>query len=292
MIAVPLFAVLALAAPAKAESVDTIVAKHLEASGGVARLKALKAMRMKGEMTVRQGAAPLTGSYQLEMKRPRFYRSDFTLIGLNAVQAWDGTSGWTISPFAGDPNAHPMTPQEATDMAPRAEFDTTLLDYKARGTKVALVGTEDVDGAPAYKLKVTPKAGGERFVFLDRKTYLEVQREETRGTEVMQTRVGDYRKEGDLTFAHSFESGPKGGEKQVTLKITAVELDPQIDDARFKKPDTNLPVAPPIPPGMFPTGPPPTGPVPGVPPGMPGGPPTVPPAAPPAPSPSPSPSSR
>ena len=185
------------------------------------------------------------------MKRPRLYRMDFTLIGLTAIQAYDGKAGWTVTPFSGDPNAHPMTPEEEADMAPRVEFDTLLLDYKARGTGVELLGTEDVNGAPAYKLKVKPKVGSERYVYLDRKTYLEVKREELRqgGKEIIEGVVGDYRKVGGLTLPHSFESGPKGGPKAATLKIETIELDPQIDDARFQKPDTKLPVAPPIPAG-------------------------------------------
>jgi outer membrane lipoprotein-sorting protein len=269
MTAAVLLAAVLLPAPARTESVETIVAKHLEASGGVARLKALKSVRMKGEMTIKQGDSPLNGTYVLEMKRPHFYRMDFTLIGLTAVQAWDGKAGWTITPFSGDPNAHPMSPEEAADMAPRVEFDTLLLDYKARGTKVVLAGTEDVGGAPAYKLQVTPKIGSERFVFLDRKTYLEVKREETRdgGKDVIEGLVGDYRKVGGLTLPHSFESGPKGAEKKVTLKISAIELNPVVDEARFKRPEGNLPVAPPIPPGALPGAAPPS--VPGVPPSLP-----------------------
>jgi outer membrane lipoprotein-sorting protein len=288
---IPLLLAALLPAAAKGEGLDVIVARHLEASGGAKRLKALKSVRMKGEMSITQGQAPLSGTYVLEMKRPRLYRMDFTLIGLTAVQAYDGKAGWTVTPFSGDPNAHPMTPEEEVDMAPRVEFDTLLLDYKARGTRVELLGTEDVNGAPAYKLKVTPKVGSERYVYLDRKTYLEVKREELRqgGKDVIEGVVGDYRKVGELTLPHSFESGPKGGEKAVKLKIATIELDAQIDDARFQKPDTKLPVAPPIPAGAIPGA---------TPPGVPGAPPAAAPAVPPiplpmaSPAPSPSPSPR
>jgi hypothetical protein len=103
--------------------------------------------------------------------------------------------------------------------------------------------------------------------------------------------VGDYRKVGELTLPHSFESGPKGGDKGVKLKIETIELDPQIDDARFQKPDTKLPVAPPLPPGAIP-GTAPPGVVPGAPPAaLPAVPPIPMPVASPAPSPSPSPRS-
>ena len=172
------------------------------------------------------------------------------------------------------------------------EFDTLLLDYKARGTRVELVGTEDVNGAPAYKLKVTPKVGSERYVYLDGKTYLEVKREELRqgGKEVIEGVVGDYRKVGELTLPHSFESGPKGGEKAVKLKIDTIELDRA--DRRHAVPEArhrSCRWRPRSPAGVIPGA---------APPGVPGAPPAAVPAVPPipmpvaSPSPSPSPSPR
>jgi len=40
-----------------------------------------------------------------------------------------------------------------------ADFDGSLVDYKAKGHTVELVGKESVEGADTFKLKVTKKNG-------------------------------------------------------------------------------------------------------------------------------------
>ena len=41
------------------------------------------------------------------------------------------------------------------------------MDYKAKGNTVELMGKEDVEGTPAYKLKVTKKSGNIEYDYLD-----------------------------------------------------------------------------------------------------------------------------
>ena len=55
-----------------------------------------------------------------------------------------------------------------------ADFDSVLLDYKAKGTTIELVGTEPINGKPAYHLKITKKSGLVQHYYLDVDTGLEV----------------------------------------------------------------------------------------------------------------------
>ena len=52
-------------------------------------------------------------------------------------------------------------------------------DYVNRGTRVELVGVENVEGHEAYKLKLTTKIGQVRNLWVDAETFLEVKIEGT-----------------------------------------------------------------------------------------------------------------
>ena len=55
-----------------------------------------------------------------------------------------------------------------------AEIDGPLVDWKAKGSTVEYLGTEDVDGTLAHKLKVVRKNGDVSFVYLDPDHFLEI----------------------------------------------------------------------------------------------------------------------
>src|SRR5436190_20093781 len=81
------------AAEAAAPTVDSLIAKNLEARGGLDKIKAVQTMRMTGKMMMGPGMeAPMI----IEMKRPANMRIEFTFQGMTGVQAYDGKSGWSL----------------------------------------------------------------------------------------------------------------------------------------------------------------------------------------------------
>ena len=48
-----------------------------------------------------------------------------------------------------------------------ADFTGVLVDYKAKGYTLDYLGTEDVDGTDAHKLRVTRPNGDVSYVYLD-----------------------------------------------------------------------------------------------------------------------------
>lgn len=230
---------------ASAQTADELVAKNIAARGGTEKLKAVTTMRMTGTMTVGPGMeAPIV----LEMKRPSLMRMEFTLQGLTGVQAYDGTTAWAIMPFQGKKDPEALPAEQTAVMAEQADFDGQLVDYKAKGNTVELVGKEPVEGTDAYKLKLTLKNGEVRYIYLDAEYFLEIRTEGSRtvrGTPLdFEASVGDYKDVGGLMFPHSIESGAKGSPQKQKLTITKIELNPEIDGARFKMP---APVAAPPP---------------------------------------------
>ncbi len=224
-----------LAAPTAAQTVDEVIAKSLEARGGLDKLKAIQAIRMTGKMSMGPMELPMV----IEMKRPASFRADITVQGTLAVQAYDGTTAWGISPM-GTGQAEALPAEAAREMADQADMDGPLVDYKAKGHQVELLGKEKVEGSDAYKLKVTKKDGDVEYYFLDAESYLPVRVEAkrtVRGTEIEgESTIGDYKEAGGFLWPYSIQNAAKGRPEKHNLTVEKIEVNPALDDARFRMP--------------------------------------------------------
>jgi outer membrane lipoprotein-sorting protein len=236
-----LFAItlVALAAvSASAQTVDEIIAKHVTAMGGMAKLNAVKSMRITGKMTLGPG---LEAPAVIEYKRPRNVRMEITLQGMTLVQAYDGASAWQIMPFQGNKSPEAMGEDDRKDIEEESDLvEGPLVNYKEKGHKVELVGKDKVEGSDAYKLKVTLKNGDTQYVYLDADTFLEVKSEGkrmVRGTEVeTESFSGDYKEVEGLMIPFSQEVGQKGSTQRQRITFEKIEINPAVEDARFKMP--------------------------------------------------------
>jgi outer membrane lipoprotein-sorting protein len=226
-----------------AQTVDEIIAKNIEARGGMDKIKAVQSSRATGKMEFGPG---MEAPGVFLQKRPDMARLDFTVQGLTATQAYDGKSGWAIMPFTGKKDPEAMTADDTKQMQEDADIDGPLVDYKAKGHQVELVGKEQVEGTDAYKLKVTLKNGDVKFIYLDADSGLEIKEESKRmirGTEQeTESSFSDYREVSGLMFAFAQQSGIKGSPQAQKLTIEKIELNVPLDDASFK-----MPVAAPAP---------------------------------------------
>ena len=224
-----------IAAPAAAQTADEVIAKSLEARGGLAKLKAIQAIRMTGKMSMGPMELPMV----IEMKRPASFRADVTVQGTLAVQAYDGTTAWGIPPM-GPGQAQALPAEAAKEMANQADMDGPLVDYKAKGHQVELLGQEKVESSDAYRLKVTKKSGDVEYYFLDAHSYLPVRVEAKRtvqGTEIEgASTIGDYKEAGGFLWPYSIQNAAKGQPEKQTITVLTIEINPTLDDARFKMP--------------------------------------------------------
>jgi len=237
-----LTAVTVLALPVSAQTVDEVISKHIQARGGLDKIKAVKTIRYTGKMTVGPGIeAPVV----MEEKRPNSLRLEFTVQGLTGIQAYDGKTGWMLMPFGGKKDPEPMGEDDLKEAAEQADIDGPLVDYKEKGNQVELVGKEPVAGTDTYKLKVTLKSGGVRTIYLDIDSYLPIKEESKRiirGTErEFEADIGDYKEVDGLMIAHSIENSAKGSSQKQKITIEKVEINPPLDDARFKMPEVKKP---------------------------------------------------
>lgn len=214
-------AALAASAGAQALTADEIVAKHVAARGGAEQMHALKSLKRVGRLVIPGFGIELA---VVEVRaRPSELRQEVTLQGLTAITAWDGNEAWQVQPFEGRKDAARMSADEAKALALAADLDSPLVDYAAKGHRLEYLGTEDVDGTPAHKLRVKLKWGDEVTYYIDPDTWMiirDVQRQFLRGSEqVTETDYGEYEKVGGVYVAMTEEQGPKGSDSTQKQKI-------------------------------------------------------------------------
>ena len=219
-------------------TVDELVSKNIEAKGGADALHALQSLRLSGKLLVNEGQIEL--AYLQTKERPGELRTEATLQGMTQVEAYDGKDGWKISPFQGRKDPEKMSADDLKPLMEDAEIDGPLVDWKAKGSTVDYLGTEEVDGTLAHKLKVVRKNGDVSFVYLDPDHFLEIRvltgRVKHGAYEEVETDLGDYEKTAGVFVPTSIESGRKGDPDKQKILIDKVEANVPVDEATFHFP--------------------------------------------------------
>jgi len=232
---------IALSAPTPVTA-DELVAKNIEAHGGAAKLAALRTLRMTGRV-IQGGFEIAFGQVQ---KRPGMIRSESTVQGLTAVEAWDGKEAWSLEPFSGRRDAQRDSADAARARAREADIEGPLVRWREKGHRVTYLGTEDVDGTLAHKLRIDYKDGDSSVVFLDPDHFLEIRIESTthvRGTErVSVADLGDYEQVEGVWMPFSIEVGRPGGARDTRVTIEYAEANAEVDDAMFRFPPAGTPI--------------------------------------------------
>lgn len=228
-----------LAGHAHAVTVDELVDKNIQARGGMEKIKAIKSLRTQGRLYFTGGFSVELGYMDL-VKRGGMYRNEASLQGLTAVQAYDGKDAWQIQPFQGRKDPEKLAADQAKGFARQADIDGPLVDWKAKGHKLEYLGTEDVDGTAAHKIKVSLADGDVQYIFLDPDHFLEIRnitQTQVRGVEFEQeTDVGNYERVEGVYVPFSYESGGKGQPKNQKVSIEKAEANVELDDALFHYP--------------------------------------------------------
>lgn len=233
-------AVLALfsyVALASAQTADEIVAKNIQAQGGMANVKAIQSMRVSGDFAVSGIQASFTQVY----KRSNKVRLDAAIQGMTLTRSYDGQSGWQVNPFMGKGTPEPMSADDVKQMQEEADFDGPLVDYKQKGNTVQLAGKENIDGADAYHLKVTLRAGDLRDLYIDANSFLvkkTIAKVSMQGAEVqMETKFNDYREVQGVKLPFSIDQHALDGQApDQKITIQKIEMNFAVEDATFKMP--------------------------------------------------------
>jgi len=214
---------------------EDLVAKCIEASGGADAYRAVESMKITGKMFVQGLELPITAW----VKRPHCGRMEVSFQGMQIVTAFNDAQGWSINPLQGQTEATKMPEEAFTRLKEELHIDHAFIDYAKSGHSVELLGEEDLDGAPVYKVRMTMKSGTVHYLYIDQDYFLVVKRKSKvkRGDNEVESEeiLGDYKEVAGLMMAHSTETKMNGATVQQST-IETVEVNLPMDATLFEMP--------------------------------------------------------
>jgi hypothetical protein len=222
-----------------AQTVDEIITKINDASGGEKVQRAVKSQEMQMEMIVNGGAVKIP--VKVIQQRPAFVYSEGTFQGMTFKDGYDGKSGWQINPFGGQMDPAPKNEEELKESEEQADMDGPFIDSKTKGYKIELMGKEDLDGEQAFKLKVTNKHGDIKYILVGADNYLPIKsiskkKNKEGGETEAETYFSDYKKlPNGIVVAHTMETKIKGQTVQ-TMVTKSIAFDKTFDASIFAAP--------------------------------------------------------
>lgn len=225
-------------------TVDEIIDGYFENTGGIDNWKAVKGVKMTAKLNQQGMEIPIE---IVQMTNGSQY-TKFSLQGNDFYQnVFDGETMWSINlqSLKAEKADAETTANAKLDMN---DFPDSFLDYKSKGYKVELMGTESIDGADTYKVKLTKEprmAEGKEvedvsFYYFDKESFvpLAVDTEIKAGPQagkIGRSTMSDYQEVDGLYFPFSMTQGVKDGPSQ-PINMETIELNPEVDASVFAFP--------------------------------------------------------
>jgi outer membrane lipoprotein-sorting protein len=213
-----------------AQDAKEIVKKHNDAVGGTEKWSKVNSLRKEGTMKMQGMEMPTV----LTILKGKGMRQEFNVMGANNYVILTPTGGWTYLPVQGQTKTEPIPAAELTDIADKLDFQDKIMEASAKNYAIELLGKEDIDGKPAFKLKVTDAAKEEHTYFVDAATWYLVKAIEK--TDVMGQKVdatviysNHTKLPSGIVIAMNEDSGDMG-----SLSLSKVEENTVKDESFFK----------------------------------------------------------
>ncbi len=217
-----------------AQDLDEILSNYFETIGQDKVLK-VNTMTMKGKILQQGMELPI----MLQMKRPGKVRMEASIQGQKIIQSFDGENGWMINPMAGSLDPQDLGPEEIKEIKQMGDMDGDLYDYAAKGHQVELIGKEEMEGTPTYKVKLTRKDGDKTIYYFDVESYVILKTETTRTIQgvdqTFEQFPGNYKMVEGMAMPYNISSSYQG-QTYMEIVIDTVEIDQEIPDSLFVRP--------------------------------------------------------
>jgi hypothetical protein len=215
---------------AQAQTVDEIVSKYIDALGGKDKLLALKSVKLQGNMNI-QGTDVSITTTKLHLKG---MRQDIAVMSTDNYQIITPEKGSMFMPIQGMASPTDMTDEQLKAGQTQLDVQSVLLNYKEKGTAVELLGTEKVDGADNYKLKLTFSNGIVTTYYIGQAGYRlnkTVSKRNVNGEEMeLENSFSNYKQNADgYWFAYTSVS------MQGEMNYDKIETNVAVDESIFKQ---------------------------------------------------------
>ncbi len=237
--------IIGFTAQVNAQTADEIIANYFENTGGIDKWQSITGFKMSAK--VNQGGMEIP----LEITQLKNGKQ-MTVINFQGKEikqgVFNGEVLWSTNFMT---QKAEKSDQESTDnmKLQMNDFPDPFLNYKDKGYTLELLGTESIDGADAFKLKLTKlpitvdgaKEDDISYYYFDAENFIplvvhtEIKTGPMKG-QVSETKMSDFLEVEGLFFPHSLTQGLKGQPGQV-IAIDKIELNPQVDDKEFEFPE-------------------------------------------------------
>jgi outer membrane lipoprotein-sorting protein len=237
-----------LAVGLSAQTVDEIIAKYFENTGGIDKWKSVQGVKMAAKVNQGGMEIPLT---MIQMKDGR----QATVISFQGKEikqgVYDGSTLWShnFMNMKAEKSDAEATENFKKDIG---EFPDPFLTYKERGLKAELLGKETVDGTETFKIKLTKKpikVDGKEvenivFYYFDAENFVPLMFESEMKSgpakgQVVLNKMSDYQDVNGLMFPFSMSQSVKGQGGGSPVTISKIELNPTVEVSVFTFPTGN-----------------------------------------------------
>lgn len=215
-----------------AQTVDDIIAKHIENTGGKEKWNTITTLTMNFNMNV----MGLDGASTGVLVVGKGLKTTMDFNGQKIIQVVTPQNGWMVNQLAGI--SQPQALPEEQHLQSKDQLDPLpFFDYALKGSKVELAGREKIETGDTYKIVLTNKENVKTTYYFDADTYnlvKTVKKMNVQGLVVdVTTLYSDFRKT-DYGIVMPFISKIEYGEFQMTTTISSIEFNKSVDPAIFE----------------------------------------------------------
>lgn len=223
------FAGLLVVSLLNAQSLEEIVKKY-SAANKQDKISSLSTIRISAKMSMMGMDLPM----EMWMKNPDKIKTVTNVNGQEIISVFDGTKGYSVNPMTGSSTPIEMTPEEIKQTQNNNMFRNYMENYLKEG-KLTLLGEEDVNGKPAYKIKADLDGGNSSLMFIDKESYLLTKTSATVNQNGMTMNIdsypSDYKEFEGLVLPMKTTSSAQG--MDMTIVFDKVEVNVPMDDSVF-----------------------------------------------------------
>ena len=229
-----------------AQTVDEIIDNYFENTGGVENWEKIEGIKMSAK--VNQGGMEIP--IEIVQLKSGKKMTTINFQGQSIKQGvFDGEVLWSSNFMT---QKAEKSDEESTNMVKNEmnQFPDPFLNYKEKGFTAELVGTETVDGAETFKIKLTTtpniiegkEVPSVAYYFFDNENFVPIQVHEEitvgpgKGM-VSEIKMSDYQEAGDVYMPYSMTQGVKG-QPGAPITMDKIEVNPTVDDSEFTFPES------------------------------------------------------
>lgn len=181
-----------------------------------------------------------TSFKQIQKKPDKAYLEVLLSDGQILKQGFDGKTGWMQASWMGSSEPVELTGPDLKTIKEMGNIEGDLWNWKEKGHKLLMLGTEELDSNQVYHLRLTKADGDIDELFIDVNSHLlhkMIRKTIINGSEVeMEVRFDDYRNIEGILLPFEVEQY-FNGQLGMTIKIKEVKFNIEVEDNLFIKPD-------------------------------------------------------